>query len=419
MPDPCGSVVVSRPYNRPTSTLGRALQTTSSDLGTEVDRPIVAAEYFAGIGLARLGLAHAGVQTVWSNDISPDKHSMHLRNFGQIGSKSYVVGDLGRLAPHQHPPVVDLAWASFPCTDLSQAGGRAGLSGAASSAFWLFIKSLSAMRGQKPAVIAIENVAAFATSRSGRDIASAIRSLNGLGYSVDALLIDAKNFVPQSRPRIFLIGCLRPAVSTVADHLTRPTWLLKAISDPTLRTHRMELPQLPERESDLGEIVEPLAADDPRWWTAERVDAFKSSQSELQRERLSALVDSEMEHVRTAYRRMRAGAPRWEMRSDDMAGCLRTSRGGSSRQAVVFAGRGNVRIRWMTPQEYARLMGAPSFKIDGISTNLAYSGFGDAVCAPVVEWLARHYLVPEVVRQRREDSAVPMRLNALSAEVAS
>lgn len=395
------------------------MQTTSRDLGIEIDQPIVAAEYFAGIGLAGLGLAHAGVQTVWSNDISPDKYAMHLTNFGQTGSESYVVGDLGKLAPHQQPPAVDLAWASFPCTDISQAGGRAGLSGAASSAFWLFIKSLSAMKEKKPTVIAIENVAAFATSRSGRDIASAIRSLNGLGYSVDALLIDAKNFVPQSRPRIFLIGCLRPNASRVVDHPSRPKWLQKAISDPTLRTHQTELPPLPERKSALGDIVEQMNPDDPRWWTAERVDAFRSSQSELQRERLSLLVNSHTVHIRTAYRRMRAGTPRWEMRPDEISGCLRTSRGGSSRQAVVFAGNGQVKVRWMTPTEYAGLMGAPSYKIDGIPTNLAYSGFGDAVCAPAVEWLARSYLTPEVVRHRSEDSAAPKGLSTLATEIAS
>ena len=49
----------------------------------------------------------------------------------------------------------------------------------------------------------------------------------------------------------------------------------------------------------------------------------------------------------------------WEIRSDDIAGCLRTARGGSSRQALVEAGHGELRVRWMTPREYARLQGAP------------------------------------------------------------
>lgn len=364
-------------------------------------RPVRAAEFFAGIGLAGLGLSEAGIETVWSNDISADKYRMHRHNFGDTLTTPYVVADLGQLTPEERPRHIDLAWASFPCTDLSLAGGQAGLSGAASSAFWHFVKIISAMKENKPRVIAIENVPALATSRSGDDIFRLVRSLNGLGYSVDALLIDAKHFVAQSRPRLFIIGCLEPPQSGSSAHPARPTWLTKAISKASLRTHQMDLPDLPEATHRLSEFVECIDDLDERWWSAARVEAYVSSLSELQYTRLTDLLRSEALHVRTSYRRMRAGVPRWEMRADEIAGCLRTSRGGSSRQAVVFAGRASLKIRWMTPKEYANLMGTPSFKVDGLPSNLAYSGFGDAVCAPVVAWLARNYLRPLVGEQRR------------------
>ena len=98
----------------------------------------------------------------------------------------------------------------------------------------------------------------------------------------------------------------------------------------------------------------------------------------------------------TAYRRTRNGKPAWEIRPDAISGCLRTARGGSSKQAVLQAGRGvsQFRIRWMTAVEYARLQGADGYAIDGVSENTAVFGFGDAVCVPVVSWLARAYLVP-------------------------
>jgi DNA (cytosine-5)-methyltransferase 1 len=38
-------------------------------------------------------------------------------------------------------------------------------------------------------------------------------------------------------------------------------------------------------------------------------------------------------------------------------------------------------------------MGADDFKMD-CPLNQAIFGFGDAVCVPVVEWIARHYLNP-------------------------
>ena len=97
----------------------------------------------------------------------------------------------------------------------------------------------------------------------------------------------------------------------------------------------------------------------------------------------------------TAFRRTRNGTATWEIRADALSGCLRATGGGSSKQALVEAGRGNVRVRWMTAREYARLQGAPDFLIpDSVSENQARFGFGDAVCVPVVEWVAKEHIAP-------------------------
>lgn len=362
----------------------------------EVPRKWRTAEFFAGIGLARLGLARAGVDVVWSNDIAETKHAMFAKNFGESDDHTYLVEDLGLISREHLPKDADLAWASFPCTDLSVAGGRAGLHrGAASSTFWHFIKALSKLGASRPHVIALENVTAFATSHSGRDIASAIRSLNGLGYSIDIVTLDARRFVPQSRPRLFLIGARKPPIATATPSVLRPPWLSPIFEDPTLITHQMPVAEPPEMLKDgLASFLEEINDDDGRWWSRERVNSFVTSLSVLQAKRFEALRVGSTKTARTAYRRMREGVPRWELRSDGIAGCLRTSRGGSSRQAVVVLGQGVVRVRWMTPQEYASLMGAPDFPIDGVKDHHAYSGFGDAVCTPVVEWLASNYIVP-------------------------
>ena len=82
-----------------------------------------------------------------------------------------------------------------------------------------------------------------------------------------------------------------------------------------------------------------------------------------------------------------------ELRIDGIAGCLRTPRGGSGRQILVVAGYGKVKARLVTPRECARLMGADDFKITA-PLNKALFGFGDAVCVPVIDWLARNYLNP-------------------------
>jgi len=321
---------------------------------------------------------------------------MFKRNFPENDNHRYLVQDLGLIAQADLPSDLDIAWASFPCTDLSLAGGRAGLHrGAASSTFWHFIKVLSRLGDARPGVVALENVTAFATSHSGRDLVSAIRALNGLGYSVDVLNIDARHFVPQSRPRLFLIGSLSQESHEPQTHPFRPLWLNGIYDDESLLTHQARLPTPPSALSDgLADFVEPMDDHDQRWWSVERVQKYIESLSPIQRSRFDSLSASAETIYRTAYRRMRDGVPRWEMRNDGIAGCLRTASGGSSKQALVKLGRGTTQIRWMTPTEYAGLMGAPNFPLEGIRANQAYSGFGDAVCAPVVEWLSKNYLVP-------------------------
>lgn len=356
----------------------------------------LASEYFAGIGLAKLGMSQAGIDVVWSNDIEPLKHAMFKGNFGVEASHAYVVADLGRLTRDELPPRTDIAWASFPCTDLSLAGGRAGLhKGAASSTFWHFIKALSKMGDERPTIIALENVTGFATSHGGRDITSAIRSLNGLGYSIDILSIDARRFVPQSRPRLFLIG-VRGSVQNSNDaHPLRPNWLQHIFEDQTLRTHKLHVPLPPEMlTSGLSSYLDQIDPEDDRWWNDDRRGAFENSLSELQHDRFEVLRRGSAVTSRTAYRRMRQGVARWELRPDDIAGCLRTSSGGSSKQAVVQLGNGAARIRWMTPREYSKLMGAPEYMIDDVKPHRVFSGFGDAVCAQVVAWLSTNYFVP-------------------------
>ncbi|CAM5426161.1 DNA (cytosine-5-)-methyltransferase OS=Tsukamurella paurometabola (strain ATCC 8368 / DSM /CCUG 35730 / CIP 100753 / JCM 10117 / KCTC 9821 / NBRC 16120/ NCIMB 702349 / NCTC 13040) OX=521096 GN=Tpau_1588 PE=3 SV=1 [Tsukamurella paurometabola] len=366
-----------------------------------------AAEFFAGIGLAGIGLEKADIKVAWSNDISPVKYALYEKHFGEREGHRYIVGDLATLEASQDPIDIDVAWASFPCTDLSVAGTRAGIHrGTSSSAFWYFVKTLSRMKESRPSVVVLENVNALATRRGGEDIASVIRALNGLGYSVDVMSIDAKHFVAQSRPRLFLVGAKNVVVEGGSgSSLLRPPWLNAIFEDDSLVTHRGALPTLPSTDKiGLASHIDRLDDDYSRWWNEGRVAAYLSSLSEIQRERLDALISANVPAVRTAYRRMRSGEPRWEMRNDDIAGCLRTSRGGSSKQAlIVVNAHGRLQIRWMTPKEYASLMGVPEYDIEGVKPHHAYSGFGDAVRTPVVEWLSKNYIVPilESIQQDR------------------
>lgn len=362
------------------------------------------AEFFAGIGLARLGLERgsANFKVTWANDLDQQKHDMYRRHFSD-SEDHYVLRDireiaddiLSPLAPHR----VDLAWASFPCTDLSLAGGRSGLAGQHSSTFWDFIDVVEAMGqrdGKMPQMIVLENVNGFATSHKGADIEAAIARLNSLGYWADVVTLDARRFVPQSRPRLFLIASNlpKPPSDSRRDTDMRPLWLGPALDNKNLDTHRTLLPDPPAlRNSGWTGIVD---ENDPdiEWWDEARVAKFEEQLSPLNKTRIEVLNQQTAVSYRTAYRRTRNGIPAWEIRNDDVAGCLRTARGGSSKQAVVRMGKGDqLQVRWMTAREYAALMGAPDYDLPP-KRNQALMGFGDAVCVDAVAWLAQHYLQP-------------------------
>lgn len=376
------------------------LSPSSPAAPASLQRDLTVAEFFAGIGLARLGMEAAGLKVTWANDLSAEKLKMYLGNFGESAAEHYKLADIADIAkdPRSYavPKDLDAAWASFPCTDLSLAGGRKGLAGKHSGTFWNLIEILKKLGSRRPPVVALENVNGFATSHQGEDLKAAIRALNDLEYSVDVITLDAKSWVPQSRPRLFLIAALcAPAQEEFDSPLLRPRWLDHVFADSGLTTHRAALPAPPNHlKSGWTSIVEDIPSDDPRWWDEKRMEKFNEQLSSVQLSKISKISSSSEVCYRTAYRRTREGKPAWEVRTDDIAGCLRTAGGGSSKQAVVRIEAGvPLQARWMTSVEYARLMGADDYILPTRASQ-AVMGFGDAVCVNAVQWLTEVYLVP-------------------------
>ncbi|MFG1743650.1 DNA cytosine methyltransferase [Micromonospora chalcea] len=370
--------------------------------GSMESAPIRAAEFFAGIGLVRTALERvkgAQVQVVWANDIKQAKSDAYVANYPDA-EDHFMVLDIRNVAAQDLPAGVELATSSFPCVDLSLAGNRRGLVGEQSGMFWEFARILGGM-SPRPSVVLLENVHGFATSHGGDDLAAALACLAGLDYSVDVLAIDARHFVPQSRPRMFIVGIQKSKlpgwvnVDTPPVSDVRPPWV-QAIHKKHMQTfgmHYVNLPRLPEGPQDLEGFVEKEVSS-ALWWDEGRVEAFVDSLSEVQKKRFDDLLAGDVIAYRTAYRRTRRGVSTWELRKDAIAGCLRTTGGGSSRQALVRLGRGSKAIRWMTPREYANLMGAHDYKLLAGTPNQQLFGFGDAVVVDVIEWIGNHYLVP-------------------------
>ena len=85
---------------------------------------------------------------------------------------------------------------------------------------------------------------------------------------------------------------------------------------------------------------------------------------------------------------------RAEVRFDDVAGCLRTPAGGSSRQVILVVDGDRVRSRLISARETARLMGLDEDYELPRNYNEAYHLTGDGVTVDVVRHLAENLLGP-------------------------
>ncbi|THD71718.1 DNA cytosine methyltransferase [Phenylobacterium sp.] len=358
-------------------------------------------EFFAGGGMARLGLGGRW-SCAFANDFDPVKAATYRANFPDAFGHLHQ-GDVWALGAADLPGPADLAWASSPCQDFSLAGARAGLAGGRSSAFfgfWRLIESLAA-EGRAPRAIVIENVSGLLTSHGGADFAALGQALAGQGYSFGALEIDAAAFLPQSRPRVFVIATRDPPAAALVGASPFHSRAVKVAAaglpaDLARRWIWWRLAAPPLRNVGLAALLEPDAA--VAWHAPARTDRWLELMAPLHRARLEAVRARDARAVGAIFRRTRVEQgrrmQRAEIRFDGLAGCLRTPRGGSSRQAIAVVEDGTVRTRLLSPREAARLMGLPdSYSLPCAATSALHVA-GDGVAVPVVRWLARELLEP-------------------------
>lgn len=357
--------------------------------------PLKCAEFFAGIGLVRLALERQGWQVVFANDIDPNKAEMYRQNWPR--NDHLVVGDIHAIHAEEVPSCT-LFTASFPCNDLSIAGRREGLQGKESSSFWGLVRIMRDMGHRRPPLVMLENVVGFLMSHGGRDLEQALLALNELGYTVDAIILNATHWTPQSRRRLFVLarrdeGQPRRSCALASD--ARPEAIIRFINGhPNIHWDIQDVPPLSPPRALLADIVEDLPDDDSHWWSEERAEYFMNQMSEKHAAQARKMIAQKSYVYATAFRRVRHERSMAELRTDGVAGCLRTPRGGSGRQILLKAGCGKHRVRLLTARECARLQGVPDSYVINVPLNQALFGFGDAVCVPAVEWIAKNYLTP-------------------------
>lgn len=366
-------------------------------------------EFFAGGGMVRAGLG-AGWDCLFANDFDARKGLTYQANWGTGGE--LTVGDIRALSADALPGRPDLAWGSFPCQDLSQAGRGKGLAGERSGtfyAFWDLIQGLDS-GDRAPGIVAVENVCGALTSRNGQDFEAMARTFAEAGYRFGALVINADLFTPQSRPRLFVVG-LRSG-SDIAPGLTSPeplapfhtAALIRAVDrlpdDLRARAVWWNLPTPPHRTQVFADLIEDRP-DGVAWHAPAETERLLALMSPVNRAKVQAAQRAGRRMVGGVYRRTRTDADgrkvqRAEVRFDDVAGCLRTPSGGSSRQTILVVDGSRIRSRLISARETARLMGLPDAYILPRRYSDAYHLTGDGVVVPVARHLARHLFEPLV-----------------------
>jgi len=363
-------------------------------------KPFEYYEFFAGGGMARAGLGERW-HCLFANDSDPKKANSYLENWG---SEHFVCADVQSLETADLPGVPALSWASFPCQDLSLAGTGAGLYGQRSGTFWPFWELMVNLRqeGRAPHLIVLENVYGALRSHGGADFVAIAKALVAAGYRFGAMVMDAVHFVPQSRPRLFIV-CVRQGIElpdSVLQSGPDPVWHPNALMEAAAKLSPAEANQWiwwnpgppPYRTIQFSELIE----EEPEgieWHTQETTYRLLEMMTETNRAKVRQAQMAGHRMVGGVYRRTRDGVQRAEVRFD-VAGCLRTPVGGSSRQTILLVEGQKVRSRLLSPREAARLMGLPdSYKLPK-NYNEAYYLAGDGLAVPVVRFLAQQVLEP-------------------------
>lgn len=364
-------------------------------------------EFFAGGGMARMGLGKEW-SCLFANDFDDKKGEVYRQNWKD---GVLVIDDVRRIDANDLPDLTaDLAWASFPCQDLSLAGAGAGLSGRRSGSFWAFWKLMKALakKSRAPRLIALENVCGTLTSHDGKDFAAICTELRKGGYRFGAMVMDAAYFVPQSRPRLFIVAVRNdmPVPETLGAREHPGFWsndaLLRAFEKLSVQDKKSwvwwRVPAPPRRRKTFSDIIEDNPSD-VDWHTPGETRRLRAMMSPVNQAKVDKAGRMKKRQVGAVYKRTRLDergnkVQRAEVRFDDVAGCLRTPAGGSSRQLIMVVEGEKVRTRLISARETARLMGIPDHYKLPQNYHDAYHLTGDGVVVPVVRHLAKHLLAP-------------------------
>jgi len=296
-----------------------------------------AIDLFAGIGGLRLGFEKFGCKFVFASEW--DKHAQMTY---EVNYNDKPYGDITKIEAKDIPEF-DILLAGFPCQPFSQAGLKKGL---ADTRGTLFFDVARIIDYHRPKVVLLENVKRFKTHDNGKTFQVVKDILEGMGYTVYASILNARDFgLPQNRERIFIVGFYGKIDFT--------------------------FPTPPKTKTKLSDILE--SHFDEKYVLSDALWEGHKRRKE--------------EHIKKGngfgYSLFNRDSPYTSTIS------ARYYKDGSE----ILIEQKNSNPRKLTPREAARLQGFPEYFILPKSDTQAYKQFGNSVAVPVVSAIAQEILL--------------------------
>ena len=126
---------------------------------------------------------------------TPRKTDCNQKNYADILRSRFIQNQL---------PTFDLLFAGFPCQSFSTMGNGQSLKDSRGALFFDIAAILSSI---KPKYFVLENVRRILSIDNKKTIKTITKILDSIGYYVDILILDSKDYgVPQTRRRAFIYG---------------------------------------------------------------------------------------------------------------------------------------------------------------------------------------------------------------------
>lgn len=300
---------------------------------------------FAGMGGMCAAAVQAGCEIVYANEFDKFACRTYRHNFEKHFLEEGDVWDVDLSNVPDH----DLLMAGFPCQAFSVAGRRDGFNDERGQ---LFFRILDFIDEKRPDMILLENVQNLLTHDKGRTFKRIRKEITTeRDYWMDYEILNSKDYVPQNRPRIFMV-CVK-----------------RGICD--LLFPKYEFPRPEKKRPSLSSIVDFEQEQDEKYYLSSKSKYYE--------------LFSEIEKGKTYQLR------RYYVRENKSGLCptLTANMGGGGHN-VPFV-RDSRGVRKLTEYECLRLQGFPEdfdFPEDmGLSHR--YKQIGNSVTVPLVRDIIR------------------------------